>query len=226
MKPFYLFVCMLVLFAFCVYFLQNRFFVKSKDDLTNKKYLDSTLFEDAKLLKQEKIYTDSELNIMGNYIVISKINDSDLTGLTYEQIKYKSMNFMNNCYKEPSKNELVKRDSLEKILNDKTSYLGYKKLINSNYLEIDLLFKNNSTKKIKSEIGTLGAPDLIMCDVGGLEAIFENGIMPGEEKMAKFKILCNPFNFYLRELNEERKEEVKFRWFPQKIIFDDGTTFN
>jgi hypothetical protein len=187
-----------------------------------KKYNEESVFEDAKDIIESEKLKENELKLLGSYIVEAKLRGINLINLSYSQIQKKSKdNFIS--HNEPSIEQIKKREQLDNFLKDLSDNLVYYKSKDNKYIIIELLFVNKTSKKIISETGSLGVPDLLINDVNGINALFKNGINSGIKKKATIKILCNPFDMALVSMKNERLEESKFRWFPEKIIFEDGT---
>lgn len=187
-----------------------------------KKYNEESLFEDAIDIIESGKLKQNELTLLGSYIVEAKLRGINLINFTYSQIQKKSMENL-LTHNEPSVNQFEKREELDNFLKDETDNLVYSKSKDNKFIIIELFFENKTDKIIISEIGSLGVPDLSLNDVKGLSALFNNGIKSGVKKKATIKILCNPFDMALVSMKKERIKEIKFRWLPEKIIFEDGT---
>lgn len=198
----------------------------------DKPYKKETLQEDMMLIKKK--VSEEDFALLTGQIMLKTMSEDEMLGMTYGDLLEEGKKIQEELLKEEEEEkrlaeearkeeeERVKR--LEKTLSVNLVDKGYTEVNYSDYITMKFTFNNKSSKNIRAFSGKVVIYDLFD------EEITSVGIAYDDPVPAKSKVNWDAQTDYNQFLDSDKKfknkdlEDLKIKWVPEKIIFEDGTT--
>jgi len=201
----------------------------------NNSYSEKTLETDIKSIKESGNLDRSDLALLSLYIIKSKFVNEKIEGLTYNQILEKAKEFKKKKEQEEleqkilagkaQKEEELRIERLTKALNVTVFQKGFSRIDFRNYITLKFVFNNKTEKIIRAFTGVVVFTDLFDKKIKELNVTYDEKIPANKTVNWSATTKYNQFKDEDIELRNKSLENLKIIWKPEKIIFNDGTTF-
>jgi len=211
----------------------SLFLTVSCSNPLDKPYKKETLEQDIVDLKDQ--LTEEEFKLLSGYVVLASMSKENTMGLTYGDMLESAKELKAEREKaEKEQKELAERELKDQLdrtkrLNQALTVSLYKKDFfeykYQEYLLYNFIFENKTDKKIKAFKGSVSLSDLFDKEIKSINLTYDNGIEPNSTAKWEGQSKFNQFIDEDVTLKNKDLEDLKITWSPEKIIFEDGSTF-
>lgn len=214
MKPYHLLLLLTLILSAC-------------NNPMDKKYNDSTLEQDGKLIRESKKLSEEDAKLMAAYMMRAKLNGEDLSKYTYAEILDKAKDFraeQRELSETLAKEQEEKRARLGQTITVALFDIGYQEADYEDYIYYEVAFQNNTSKDIKAVKGSISITDLFDDEIKLINVVFDEGIKGNQVYKTTYTTDYNQFRDEDKQLRSKTINEIKYTWTPEKILFSDGTS--
>lgn len=198
----------------------------------DKPYKKDSLEEDAIELK--KTLSEDELGMLAGYIAIKSLGNDKMLGKTYGDLLGEAKKLREEMrLKEEEEKELAgkaKIEELERIkrlggaLTVSLFEKGFTEYNYQKYITYKFAFENKTDKNIKAFTGQIVFYDLFDKEISSLNLTYDDGVTANSMKNWNAQTDYNQFKDEDITLKSKNVEDLKIKWVPGKIIFEDNST--
>ena len=192
----------------------------------------STINEDEAELKQE--LSDEDFKLLSAVIGFKTLNGTIQSGTTYGELLEEGKQMKQEADDKKEAKELAKLEAeiqeqerihrLEQILE--VSLVG-KEFERRLILTVGIFkfnFTNNSQKEIKAFKGEIAIDDIFDERLTAFNVVYEKGIPNNAEVDYEMEVGLNSQGNTKKRLIESDLTDLKVKWIPEKIIYQDGSS--
>lgn len=199
----------------------------------DKKFDEETAKEDIEAIKGKVDSTD--LQLLAGSMIRLKFQDKKLEEMTYAEIledgkKWKA---------EQEKIEAEQKALAEKAAREEAKRIkklteavivscfekGYSEVDYQDYITYKFVIQNKSDKGIRAVKGGITFTNLFDEEIKSLNFVYDQPISAGQEVTWNATTDYNQFMDEDKTLKNKDLKDLKVVWKPEKVIFEDGTTF-
>lgn len=206
-------------------FLVSLIFISCKGPM-GKTYNPATYEEDIESIRQSNKISEDDIELLTNYMLVSKLAGNDLEGKTYSDIleRIKEIRKANGDKNENEKLEQEsKRERLSSLLSVKLSEKNFTKVENKDCLVYTVIFQNTSIKNIKIVVGSISINDLLDKEIKKINIMLDENLRGNSTLKKTFIVEYNHSNENDKRIRTIELSNLRVLWNPEKIIFEDGT---
>ncbi|WP_417786333.1 hypothetical protein [Tenacibaculum sp.] len=198
----------------------------------DKKFNEERAAEDIKAVQSEIDSTEFRM-LMGSMLRL-KLEGEKVEGLTYREILEKG-----KIWKEKEEElekeqkllaEKAKKEELERINRLSESVIiscfdkGFYKYNYEDYITYKFVIQNKSNKNIRAVKGSLIFSNLFDEEIKTINLVYDKVLTADTTVNYEAQTDYNQFNDSDKALKNKELKDMKVKWKPEKIIFEDGTT--
>lgn len=207
------------------------FFLVSCSSPLDKPYKKDNLEED--FIELKKSLPQEDLEMLTGYIALKSLSDDKMLGQTYGDLLEESKQLREEMrLQEEEEKKLAEKAKIEeaerikKLGSALTVSLfekGFEKYNYQEYITYKFAFENKTDKNIKAFTGTIIFNDLFDKEINNLNLTYDNGVSANSIKNWNAQTDFNQFVDNDVALKNKDVENLKVKWIPSKIIFEDGS---
>jgi hypothetical protein len=198
----------------------------------DKPYKKDNLEEDVIELK--KSLSEDELKMLAGYIALKSMGNDQMLGKTYGDLLGEAKTLREEMkLKEEEEKRLAGKAKVEEA--ERIKRLGgaltvslfeknFSKYNYQEYISYKFAFENKTDKDIKAFTGQIIFNDLFDKEISSLNLTYDDGVPANSTKNWNAQTDYNQFMDKDVKLKNKDIEDLKVKWIPEKIIFDDKTT--
>lgn len=198
----------------------------------NKKFNEDTSKEDFTAIKSE--IDSSQFFLLARTMLRLKIQEKKLEDMTYKEILEKGEEWkIEEEERQKEQKELAEKARIEAEIKAKkltesvivSCYeKGFTKYNYEDYITYKFIIHNKSDKNIRAVKGSLTFYNLFDEQIKSLNLVYDQIIKAKEKVTYNATTDYNQFRDSDKDLKNKNLEDMKVKWFPEKVIFEDGTT--
>jgi len=207
-----------------VFFLSTIF--SSCNDPMDKSYSPATYVNDIAAIRESNKISYDDIELLTQYIALSKIAGNNLEGKTYDEIlsKVKDIRQANTDQKERVQMEKdAMRERMSGYLRVNLSDKNFLKVDSKDHFIYTVIFQNLSAKAIKMVVGSISLNDLLDREIKKIDIILDEELRPQATISKTYPVLYDPGNEHDKRIRSNNLVDLRIVWDPVKIIFEDGT---
>ncbi|HUS03534.1 MAG TPA: hypothetical protein VMY77_17460 [Chitinophagaceae bacterium] len=198
----------------------------SCNDPMDKTYSPAGYVNDIAAIRESNKVSYEDVELLTQYITLSKIAGNDLEGNTYEEIlgKIKDIRNANTNMNEKVQMERdALREKMSPYLSVTLSGKNFSKVNNIDHLVYTVTFQNLSAKSIKMVVGSISLNDLIDREIKIIDVVLDEQLRYNATLKKTFTVVYDHNSENDKQIRSKELIDLRIIWNPVKIIFEDGT---
>ncbi|TMM28666.1 hypothetical protein FDT66_13770 [Polaribacter aestuariivivens] len=213
-------------------FLIVLIFIISCSSPLDKKFNENTSKED--LMKIQSKIDSTQFYLLAGSMLRLKLQDNKIENMTYREILEQGEKWK---VEEEKRQEELKRlaEKARKEQDERTRLLsesiivscfekGFTKYNYEDYITYKFVIKNKSVKNIRAVKGSITFMNLFDQEIKTLNLVYDESIKANSTVNYNAQTDYNQFKDSDKALKNKDLKDMKVKWNPEKIIFEDGTT--
>lgn len=198
----------------------------------NKKFNEDTSKEDLTAIKSK--IDSSQFFLLAGTMLRLKLQEKKLEDMTYREILEQGKKWkIDEEEKQKEQKVLAEKARIEAEIKAKklsesvivSCYeKGFTKYNYEDYITYKFIIHNKSDKNIRAVKGSLTFYNLFDEKIKSLNLVYDQTIKTKEKVTYNATTDYNQFKDSDKALKNKDLEDIKVKWFPEKVIFEDGTT--
>ncbi|MEE4001525.1 hypothetical protein V1T75_14365 [Tenacibaculum sp. FZY0031] len=198
----------------------------------DKKFNEERAAEDIKAVQSE--IDSTELGMLVGSMLRLKLEGEKVEGLTYREILEKGKRWKEKEEKLEKEQkflaEKAKKEELERINRLSESVViscfekGFYKYKYEDYITYKFVIQNKSNKNIRAVKGSLIFSNLFDEEIKTINLVYDKVLTADTTVNYEAQTDYNQFSDSDKALKNKELKDMKVKWKPEKIIFEDGTT--
>lgn len=201
-------------------------FFSACNDPLDKTYSTSTYINDIAAIRESNKVSYEDIELLTQYIALSKIAGNDLEGKTYEDIlgKIKGIREANTDQNEKVQLERdAMRERMSAYLRVNLSGKDFSKVDSKDHFIYTVTFQNLTAKPIKMVVGSISLNDLLDREIKNIQIVLDEQLRPNTGLKKTYPVMYDPDNENDKRIRSNELVNLRIVWNPVKIIFEDGT---
>jgi hypothetical protein len=194
-------------------------------------YQEDTLENDLQTIRQQ--VGDDEADLLAGYLTLQALGDTDFSGQTYREILSEAetwkQNLQTQLAEQEKQEEIARQQAQEKrarlgaILSVSLVDKGYTEYDYQEYLTYTFSFRNMTQKDIRAFTGKIVFQDLFEREISSISLTYDEVIPADSTIQWNAQTDFNPYIDKDVALRNKKLENIKTAWYPQQILFTDGS---
>ncbi|WP_417800177.1 hypothetical protein [Tenacibaculum sp.] len=198
----------------------------------DKKFNEERAAEDIKAVQTE--IDSTEFGMLVGSMLRLKLEGEKVEGLTYREILEKGKRWKEKEEELEKEQKLLaekaKKEELERINRLSESVViscfekGFYKYKYEDYITYKFVIQNKSSKNIRAVKGSLIFSNLFDEEIKTINLVYDKVLTADTTVNYEAQTDYNQFSDSDKALKNKELKDMKVKWKPEKIIFEDGTT--
>ncbi len=192
----------------------------------DKTYSTTTYLQDIAAIRESNKVSYDDIELLTQYIALSKIAGNDLQGKTYDEIleKIKDIRKTNTDKGDQVKMEKeAMRERMSSFLTVSLSQKFFSKVNNKDCFTYTVTFRNATSKNIKLVVGSISLNDLLDREIKNIQIVFDEILRANSSLKKTYTVTYDAANENDKRIRAKELVDLRILWNPEKIIFEDGT---
>ena len=192
----------------------------------DKTYSTTTYLQDIAAIRESNKVSYDDIELLTQYIALSKIAGNDLQGKTYDEILEKIKDIRKTNTDKGVHVQMEKEAMRERMSSFLTVSLSQKlflKVNNKDCFTYIVTFRNATSKNIKLVVGSISLNDLLDREIKNIQIVFDEILRANSSLKKTYTVPYDAANENDKRIRAKELVDLRVLWNPGKIIFEDGT---